>query len=132
MINQFIKIPLQVSCYVDLLPLVPYLLILPIWPGLYEFFYSHFHFAYFCLTCSWILCYSSIACSNCYTEVAISPVTVSIKLICLADIKLTCTTALQSAYHCWVNYCYLHSCYVNFTLSTQLSCEQVHIYLAVG
>ena len=42
---------------------------------------------------------------------------------CLVDMKLTCTTALQSVYHCLVNDCYLHGCRVNCLLPTRLPDE---------
>ena len=44
--------------------------------------------------------------------------------------KLTCTTALQSTYHCRMNKCYLHGCLVNCSISIRLPVAQVFIYPA--
>ena len=50
----------------------------------------------------------------------------------MIDMKLTCTAALQSAYHCRVNKCYLHVCRVNCQLIIRLPGDQVLIYPAAG
>ena len=44
--------------------------------------------------------------------------------------KLTCTFALRSAYHCRANKCYFYECRLNCTLSIRLPGEQVPIYPA--
>ena len=60
------------------------------------------------------------------------PTVIHVREGCLVDVKLTCTIALQSTYHCRVNGCYLHGCRVYCTLSTRLSGRRVLIYPAVG
>ena len=47
---------------------------------------------------------------------------------CVAEMALTCTTALDSTYHCGVNKCYLHGCRVNCPLAIRLPVEQELIY----
>ena len=49
---------------------------------------------------------------------------------CLVDMKLTCTIALQTAYHCRMNKIYLHGCRVNCSLCTRLPGKELLIYPA--